>query len=276
MAAWLRFILILVLSLPFGMLGYFAPSGLVERAIKLRSAHPRFVRLAPIVGLALAIAIYIAIFSALSILRHMALGAHAFDLGVYDQVIWNSSRGRLFEFSLSESPLATDTLNYLGFHFSPGLLLLVPLYWIVPDARALLVVQTVAIASTAIPVYLIAKQTLGRRMAALGLAMAYLLTPAIGYINLFDFHSVALSMPFIALAFHFLSKREYTRWGILMALAMSFKEDVAVVTVAMGLYIAFRQRKWIAGPATVLTGLLWLYLAVEVVIPRFRGNSYYY
>ncbi|MBI2864831.1 MAG: DUF2079 domain-containing protein [Chloroflexi bacterium] len=275
-AMWLRFILVLALSLPFGVVGYFAPSSLLEWATSLRGKHPRAVRLGPAIGLAVAITVWAATFSTLSIWRHLALGTHAFDLGVYDQVIWNSSQGRLFEFSLSEEPLAANALNYLGFHFSPGLLALTPLYWIVPDVRALLVVQTLAIASTAIPIYLAAKQTLGRRMAALGLAVAFLLTPATGYINLFDFHSVALAMPFIALAVHFLGNRMYTGWGICMALAMSFKEDIAVVTLALGLYIALKQRRWTVGLGGVAGGLLWLYLAVEVIIPHFRGDSYYY
>ena len=63
------------------------------------------------VGMACA---YVLIFGALSILRHESFHSGGFDLGIFDQIIWNSLHGRLFQVSI----LVKVSLS-LGDHFSP-------------------------------------------------------------------------------------------------------------------------------------------------------------
>ena len=54
--------------------------------------------LAPaIVGLL--IGLYLAVFSALAVARHDAFETLAFDLGNYDQAVWNTAHGRLLRFT---------------------------------------------------------------------------------------------------------------------------------------------------------------------------------
>jgi uncharacterized membrane protein len=65
------------------------------------------------------------LFGTMAILRHNAFHSSGYDLGIFDQVIWNSAHGRLFENSIM-----ADSPSFLGHHFSPLLLVLVPLYWV--------------------------------------------------------------------------------------------------------------------------------------------------
>ena len=76
---------------------------------------------------------------------------------------------------------------FLAQHFSPGLAALAPLYWIAPSVDTLLVVQTLALALGAIPIYLLAARHLADERIALLLALAYLAFPSLAYANLFDF-----------------------------------------------------------------------------------------
>ena len=48
------------------------------------------------------------------ILKHLTFHASVYDLGIFHQVLWNTSRLRWFESSLKH-------MSYLGDHFSPGL-----------------------------------------------------------------------------------------------------------------------------------------------------------
>ena len=61
----------------------------------------------------------------LSLSHHHALGT-GYDLGIYDQVIWNLSHGRIWE-----TTLVYETGGYYD-HFEPILALLTPLYWLWP------------------------------------------------------------------------------------------------------------------------------------------------
>ena len=99
----------------------------------------RSIRLAPnwsdrLMGLLFAA--YVLTFSAFAILKHFSFQTFGFDLGFWDQTIWNSLNGRLFQLSL---------LYYVRMlleqHFAPIVLAFVPLYAAWDDPIVLLVVQ---------------------------------------------------------------------------------------------------------------------------------------
>ncbi|MDP2727869.1 MAG: DUF2079 domain-containing protein, partial [Dehalococcoidia bacterium] len=69
-------------------------------------------------------------------LRHQALNSHAYDLGIYDQVVWNLSRGHWYEYSIEYY-----FSNFLGDHFSLALAFRAPLYRIYPDPNLLVALQ---------------------------------------------------------------------------------------------------------------------------------------
>src|SRR6476661_2020762 len=53
--------------------------------------------------------------------RHAAYQSNAYDLGFFNQIIWNTSQGRFFETSFVK-------YNFLGQHFDPVLLVFAALY----------------------------------------------------------------------------------------------------------------------------------------------------
>nr|MBA3531964.1 DUF2079 domain-containing protein [Ardenticatenales bacterium] len=83
----------------------------------------------------------------LALLNHRALGT-GYDLGIYDQTIWNLSQGRIWQ-----TTLVYETGGYYD-HFEPILALLVPLYWLWPDVRVLLIVQAISLGLGSLPIYL--------------------------------------------------------------------------------------------------------------------------
>ena len=58
--------------------------------------------------------------------RHWNFGSSAFDLGIFDQVVWHLSR--------FEPPASSirGFSNFLGDHFFPVIALFAPFYWIRP------------------------------------------------------------------------------------------------------------------------------------------------
>ncbi len=111
-----------------------------------------------------------------SIARHNAFNSKTYDLGLHAQVWWNTSQGRLFAGSV-------EVDNYLGDHVSPIILLLAPLYRLWPDARLLLALQALPLASARGRWRSLARRRLlphwpqGAHLAALLLAVIYLSLP---------------------------------------------------------------------------------------------------
>src|SRR5260370_42462782 len=90
------------------------------------------------------------------LLRYDTFKATAFDPGNMDQVLWNTIHGRLFQFT-NQAIDWYGPPTRLAIHFEPILLPLSLLYAFHADPRILLVFQTVALASEALPVCLLTR-----------------------------------------------------------------------------------------------------------------------
>ena len=119
----------------------------------------RLIRMEPYLVAGLASA-YFLLYSVLSVLRHLTYHSFGPDLGIFDQVFWNTTQGRFFESTMSL--VQAQPHSYLADHFSPVYLLLMPAYALIPRPETLLVIQTLALALGAWPVYLLAKLRLIR------------------------------------------------------------------------------------------------------------------
>ncbi|MDX6368706.1 MAG: hypothetical protein QOG93_208, partial [Gaiellaceae bacterium] len=118
-----------------------------------------------------AIAAYAAGFAALSSLRHEAFITGRFDLGNMVQADWSTAHGH----PLRMTDLHGEQISRLAAHVDPILVLFTPLWWLWPSPHLLLVVQAVAVALGALPVFWLASKHLASRRAGLGFALAYLL-----------------------------------------------------------------------------------------------------
>jgi len=214
-----------------------------------------------IVGLL--IILYITVFSALSVARHEAFETLAFDLGNYDQAIWNTIHGRLLRFTNVEG-----LSSRLAQHVEP-ILLPVSLFYLLYDSpKTLLVLQTVVVALGAWPVYLLAREKLRSEFGGIVFALAYLLFPALEAANLFDFHAVTLAPTFLLCTFYFLEKRIHL-WSFVFAiLAMSCKEDIPLLVAMMGAYVFLLRRERKAGAVMGSVALVWFYIAFYIIIPH--------
>ncbi len=206
-----------------------------------------------------------------SIARHNAFNSKAYDLGLHAQVIWNTGHGRLFASSV-------EVDNYLGDHVSPIILLLAPLYRLWPDPRSLLIVQALALAAGALPLAAMTRRLLlppwpgGAHLLAMLLALAYLVAPALGFTNRFEFHEEVLAVPLLLLAFWWLENERPWPMSLALLLAALCKEDVGLTVAAFGLWAAWRKPRLKAfGLAWLAIGLAWSLLALLVIIPAFRG-----
>jgi len=208
----------------------------------------------------------------LSVLRHESYHSLGFDLGLFNQVFWNTTQGRLFESTMSQALPIPHSL--LGDHFSPVFLLLMPFYFAYPHPETLVVIQTLALALGAWPVYLLARLKLPAGYAAWWV-LAYFLFVPVAYINLFDFHEVVFSVAPLGFALYFLERGR--RGWFLLSLLFTFlvKEEMALIGIGFGAYALLGKRDWKLGLGVLAGSLLAFVALIQVVIPLFAGGHSY-
>jgi len=184
--------------------------------------------------LGLAIFGYVWYFTKTSLEIHHGLGTSAYDFGLYDQGVWLLSR--------LKAPFVTLMgRNLFGDHTSFIMLFLVPVYWVFPTAGALLFTQSAALGAGAIPIFLYARQRLGSEAIATLLGVAYLLHPIVGWTNFEQFHPDSFLGVFIGFAIYFAINERWRPYAVFVVLALLVKEDVSLIVVPLGVWVAFRR-----------------------------------
>jgi uncharacterized membrane protein len=212
---------------------------------------------------------FMAFFALSNLRRYESFGVYGFDFAVFDQTIWNSLSGLLFE-----NTIVPDAPNLLGQRFSPILIALTPLY-VLHDPRVLILIPAIASAFTIIPLYWFVRPLIGRGLAFC-IAVAYFLSPGIQYSGLGQFYETILAMPLLGLTGTFLLRRQYLPFGICLGLTYLCKEEMSFVAVGLGGYIFLAQRQRKFGLALTLVGLIWGVALLEFVIPFLGGHQTYY
>ena len=216
--------------------------------------------------------VYAAIFLFAAILHFVVFRTAQIDLGHMVQAIWNTLHGRFLE----STSLSGHQVNRLGAHVDPFLLLFAPLYWIFPTPLIFPIVQALAVASGAFPVFWLARKHLNSSRAGAHFAFAYLLYPATQY-NAFtitsSFHAVAIAVPLVLYAVWFLDEDRLVAFSVVALLAFTTKEEIPLAVGCLGIWYAVRKGRrffglsvFAAGLAVTLFNFLW-------VIPHFSKNG---
>lgn len=204
-------------------------------------------------------------FGTTAVLRHRAFESGRFDLGNMTQAVWSTAHGDF----LSVTDVHGEQISRLGSHFDPILTLLAPLWWLWPDPELLLVVQAVAVAAGALPVFWLARQHISSDRAAAALALAYLFAPPVQWLTVSDFHPVALACPLLLFAWWHLDQGRLWAFALLAAAAIATKEHVGLTVAAIGVWYAVRHRAPRTGATIAVAAGAVALVAAIVVVPHF-------
>ncbi|NNF69955.1 MAG: DUF2079 domain-containing protein, partial [Acidimicrobiia bacterium] len=229
-----------------------------------------------------ATAIWLVIFTRLAIGLHNRFLTHTFDLGIFDQGLWLMSR--------FEAPFVTlRGLNLFADHSSYVMVLLVPLYWIWPDIRVLMVFTVFVVAAGAPLTYYLGRALGLRPMLSAAVAVSYLLHPATQWLVWDNFHPEIIALPvMIGMTLAFVRGRP--GWGLALGLlALTVKEDAALVVVPLALACGWLSRRWRPALSLAAIGIVVFIVQFAVLLPtlsptgetayssryaRFGGNAF--
>lgn len=206
---------------------------------------------------------YTSYFTKVTLDVHHGLGTSAYDFGLYDQGVWLMSR--------FHAPFVTLMgRNLMGDHTSFILVFLVPVYWVFPSAGALFFFQSLFIALGAVPVYLLGRRLLRHDMYAVALAACYLLHPAVSWSNRENFHPDSFLPPLLGMAIYAAVSERWRMYAVFFALSLLVKEDVSLVLVPLGVWVAVKRDRRI-GLVSIGASIAFMLVAMFAVMRSLIG-----
>lgn len=205
-----------------------------------------------------------------TVCRVYTFSAPTYDFGIFSQMFFNMKQSGL--------PLTTverdGLLSHFKVHMSPIYYLLLPFYCIVPAPATLQVLQAAVLASSAIPLWLLSKKHgLSPYMRVL-LCLLLFLYPAFSGGTSYDIHENAFLTPLILWLLYAIDAEKHIFIGLFTLLVLMVKEDAAVYTAVIGLFITVsslvrkdERRKTVTGILILTVSVVW-FLVVTGYLSR--------
>ena len=210
------------------------------------------------------------IFLLCSITRHLLFCSTLYDLSWFSQSTYLISRGMPPLLSFIES---SPNLHILGDHASFILYPLSLLHLIFPSVYWLFLVQALALASAALPIWSLSLEAGLSRSLSIAVVIFYLLNPIVFNVNLFDFHPEVIALPTF---FWAVLKARQSKFGWFIAtvlLILSCKAVLSLTVISMGLWLWFFEQKKVYGMTAIGLGGAWFMIATQFIIPHFSGEQ---
>lgn len=224
-------------------------------------------RALPGVLLTLAVVGFAAFAIVFTIRQHYQVKTYSWDLGIFNNMMYNLIRGEWFK----ASPVLGPSGSHIQFHATFGAYLLAPLYALWRTPEMLLAIQGILVAGAAVPLYLIAKSRLESGWVALVFVYLYVIHAPVHGPLFYDFHFLTIT-PFFVLWVVYWFERGRVIWLLLAWLvAVSMREEVSATLALAALYYVLvgRRARWaLLGGA--LSTLYFLVVKFKVM-PSYAG-----
>lgn len=211
--------------------------------------------------------------------RHFSFYA-SYDQGIFNQVFWNGIHGRFFQSSLS-STLSTNVVHdgqvpevfyhRLGQHFTPALLLWLPLYALFPSPVTLIVLQVTLVTCAGGVLYLLAREYLEPALAA-RIAVSFYAANAIIGPTLSNFHDLCQIPLFVFGLLLAMEKRWWWLFWLLAILILAVREDSGVILFGVGFYAIVSKRFPRVGLALCTLSFAYMVILTNAIMPLFSQD----
>jgi uncharacterized membrane protein len=204
----------------------------------------------------------------IALMRHYGLKSSLLDIGVFSQALWTFIHTGVPEIAINPPYVP---FHWLGFHFSPIILALAPLYAAFPFPETLLAAESLIIASSVIPIYLTCFKLGARPWLACGWACLFLWNPFVFNAAIWDFHDASFAAPIMAWAFYALVQQRFVLMLAFLGLLLLTKEHYGLAVSGFGLSWWFRYRDWKRGGSLFLFGFLCFFMIVGWLMPHLNA-----
>ncbi|MCX7597043.1 MAG: DUF2079 domain-containing protein, partial [Fischerella sp.] len=204
----------------------------------------------------------------------------SFDQGIFNQVFWNNLHGRFFQSSLSSSlstnvvhagEVATVYYHRLGQHFTPALLLWLPIYALFPSPVTLTVLQVILVTAAGLVLYVLARQYLKPPLAVMITASFYSANAVIGP-TLSNFHDISQIPLFVFTLLLAMEKRWWWLFWLMAVLILAVREDAGVGLFGVGVYMILSKRFPRTGFGVCVLSFGYMLALTNLIMPLFSKD----
>ena len=205
------------------------------------------------------------LFFILAVLRHFLLQSNAYDLGLFDQWIWLTSRN-LPSFSTMTG------LHMFADHGAWTLYIIAMIYKIIPDINILFFSQSLSLCFTTIPLWLLCKKNNLNSKVSFLITIFWLLQPVVFNINLFDFHPEVWAMPLIAYYYYFEKNKNFFISTLITILILGTRDGLVLLIFGFGLEQILKKR---FGRSIILIAIsiIWFLFLNNWIYPMLNGDK---
>ncbi|MBD2181090.1 DUF2079 domain-containing protein [Aerosakkonema funiforme] len=231
-----------------------------------------------LVALGSAIAFFVLALT-LTLHRHYTFYS-SYDQGIFNQVFWNGIHGRFFQSSLS-SQLSTNVVHSndvpnvyyhrLGQHFTPALLLWIPLYALFPSPATLTVLLVTLVTAAGLVLYVLARQYVQGPIAAAIAGSFYTANAVVGP-TLCNFHDICQIPLFVFGLLLAMEKRWWWLFAVLAVLILAVREDSGIGLFGVGVYMILSKRYPRIGLAVCAVSFGYTILLTNLIMPLFSAD----
>ncbi|MDY6934174.1 MAG: DUF2079 domain-containing protein [Spirochaetota bacterium] len=198
------------------------------------------------------------------ILQHIGYDTYSHDLSVFDYPIHYTLNGKFMYY-----PWWDSITNYLGIHFSPILLAIVPLYVIFDSPVILLILQGLFISLALIPLFKISEESKFTKEEKLLIGLAFIFNPYTWEGFIYNFHIEVLYPLLFFSAYYTVIKKRYILHSIFIVIILLIKEDAFIYCIMLELFfLIFTDNRRIA-ILNIALSLIWGIMTLKVIMPSF-------
>ena len=215
----------------------------------------------------------------LTLHRHFSFYS-SYDQGIFNQVFWNGTQGNFFQSTLS-SQLSTNvvhsnevpdvTYHRLGQHFTPALLLWLPIYYLFPYPATLTVLQATFVTAAGLVLYALARVYLEPAIAIM-IALSFYGANAVFGPTLANFHDISQIPLFVFSLLLAMEKRQWWLFGILVICVLAVREDSGITLFGIGMYMILSRRFPRIGLAVCSVSFLYIVALTNLIMPMFSDD----
>jgi len=204
----------------------------------------------------------------------------SYDQGIFNQVFWNGLHGNFFQSSLS-SQLSTNvvhdnevpTVYYhrLGQHFTPALLLWLPIYALFPYPATLSVLQVLFVTGAGIVLYFLAREYVDNTVATF-ITISFYSANAILAPTLANFHDISQIPLFVFTLLLAMEKRWWWLFVLFSILILAVREDSGITLFGVGVYMVLSRRFPRIGLIVCTVSFSYLLILTNLIMPLFSED----
>ncbi len=215
----------------------------------------------------------------LTLHRHFSFYS-SYDQGIFNQVFWNGTHGNFFQSTLS-SQLSTNVVHagevpYVGYHrlgqhFTPALLLWLPIYYLFPYPATLTVLQATFVTAAGLVLYHLARVYLEPAIAII-ITLSFYGANAVFGPTLANFHDISQIPLFVFSLLLAMEKRQWWLFGLLTICVLAVREDSGITLFGIGMYMILSRRFPRIGLGVCSLSFLYMVALTNLIMPMFSDD----